>query len=87
MQFKNLTFDPLHVIFKFSPNQTAPNCRKKLPPRQQGRFVCNLTTWDLREAVNATAEQIPPDMDDFDQTGSTGVEKGFTALHDPQLPM
>ncbi|KAI7776819.1 hypothetical protein LA080_004413 [Diaporthe eres] len=50
-----------------------------------GRFAWNLATWDLREAVNATAEQVPADVDEFERAG---LEKEFTtALQDPQLPM
>lgn len=71
----------------FSANQTPSNRRKDtvLNVEATGRFAWNLATWDLREAVNATAEQVPADVDEFERAG---LEKEFTtALQDPQLPM
>ncbi|KAL1850777.1 hypothetical protein Daus18300_012785 [Diaporthe australafricana] len=84
-QFNNLTFDPPYVMF--SANQTPSNRRKDTVANAEatGRFAWNLATWDLREAVNATAELVPADVDEFDRAG---LEKEFTtALKDPQLPM
>ncbi|KAH8773674.1 nitrilotriacetate monooxygenase component B-like protein [Diaporthe sp. PMI_573] len=84
-QFNNLTFDPPYVMF--SANQTPSNRRKDtvINAETTGRFAWNLATWDLREAVNATAEQVPADVDEFDRAG---LKKEFTtALQDPQLPM
>ncbi|KAJ0117397.1 hypothetical protein J7T55_003811 [Diaporthe amygdali] len=84
-QFNNLTFDPPYVMF--SANQTPSNRRKDTVANVEatGRFVWNLATWDLREAVNTTAEQVPADVDEF---ARAGLEKEFTtALKDPQLPM
>ena len=34
-----------------------------------GEFVCNLATWDLREAMNKTAIEGPPDHDEFVYAG------------------
>lgn len=84
-QFNNLTFDPPYVMF--SANQTPSNRRKDtvINAEATGRFAWNLATWDLREAVNATAEQVPADVDEFERAG---LEKEFTtALQDPRLPM
>lgn len=84
-QFNNLTFDPPYVMF--AANQTPSNRRKDTVVNAEatGRFAWNLATWDLREAVNATAEQVPADVDEFDRAG---LEKEYTtALRDPQLPM
>lgn len=84
-QFNNLTFDPPYVMF--SANQTPSNRRKDTVVNAEAmrRFAWNLATWDLREAVNATAEQVPADIDEFERAG---LEKEYTtALQDPQLPM
>lgn len=71
----------------FSANQT-PSARRKdtvANVEATGRFAWNLATWDLREAVNATAEQVPAEVDEFRRAG---LEKEFTtALTDPQVPM
>jgi flavin reductase (DIM6/NTAB) family NADH-FMN oxidoreductase RutF len=34
-----------------------------------GEFVCNLTTWDLREAVNLSSATLPHDKSEFETTG------------------
>ncbi|KAJ9490850.1 hypothetical protein VN97_g2394 [Penicillium thymicola] len=66
-QFNNLTFDPPYVMF--SSNQTVNGTRKDtvVNAEQTGRFVWNLATWDLREAVNISAEQVPYGVDEFER--------------------
>ena len=68
-QFNNLTFDPPYVMF--SANQTGTGTRKDtvVNVEETGHFVWNLATWDLREAVNITAEQLPYGVDEFDRAG------------------
>jgi flavin reductase (DIM6/NTAB) family NADH-FMN oxidoreductase RutF len=34
-----------------------------------GEFVWNMATWALREAVNATGEELPPGVDEFERAG------------------
>lgn len=71
----------------FSANQTPSAGRKDTVANVEatGRFAWNLATWDLREAVNATAEQVPADVDEFERAG---LEKEFTtALTGPRVPM
>ena len=34
-----------------------------------GEFVCNFTTWDTREQMNATSETLPPDVDEMALAG------------------
>lgn len=65
-QFNNLTFDPPYVMF--SANQTAEGTRKDTVVNAEatGRFVWNLATWDLREAVNISAQQLPHGVDEFE---------------------
>ena len=81
-QFNNLTFDPPYVMF--SANQTVANERKDtvLNAESTGRFVWNLATYDLREAVNITAEQVPYGEDEF---ARAGLEKQPASLMD--VPM
>lgn len=71
----------------FSANQTPSGTRKDTVVNAEatGRFAWNLATWDLREAVNATAEQLPADVDEF---AHAGLAKTFTTtLQDPAVPM
>lgn len=90
-QFNNLTFDPPYVMF--SANQTPSAARKDTVANVEatGRFAWNLATWDLREAVNATAEQVPADVDEF---AHAGLEKEFSTTttttkdaDEPRVPM
>lgn len=84
-QFNNLTFDPPYVMF--SANQTSKADRKDtvINAESTGRFAWSLATWDLREAVNATAQFVAPEVDEFEVAG---LEKEFTtALQDPAVPM
>lgn len=68
----------------FSANQTIANERKDtvLNAEATGRFVWNLATYDLREAVNITAEQVPYGEDEF---ARAGLEKQPASLMD--VPM
>ncbi|KAI9039767.1 flavin reductase family protein [Aspergillus affinis] len=81
-QFNNLTFDPPYVMF--SSNQTADGSRKDTVVNAEatGEFVWNLATWDLREAVNISAQQFPYGVDEF---GQAGVHKEAARL--VQAPM
>ncbi len=36
---------------------------------QMGQFVWNMATWDLREAVNASAEEVAYGVDEFERAG------------------
>lgn len=85
-QFNNLTFDPPYVMF--SANQTPSSGTRKdtvVNAESTGRFAWSLATWDLREAVNVTAEQVPADVDEFERAG---LEKEYTTLlQAPALPM
>jgi flavin reductase (DIM6/NTAB) family NADH-FMN oxidoreductase RutF len=70
-QFQNLTFDPPFVMF--SANQTSRGGRKDtvVNAEETGEFVYNMATFDLREAVNRSAAEVPPEVDEFDLAGVT----------------
>ncbi|KAF2201100.1 hypothetical protein GQ43DRAFT_455992 [Delitschia confertaspora ATCC 74209] len=72
-QFNNLTFDPPYVMF--SANQTPSNTQKDTVANVEttGVFVWNLATWELKDAVNVSARQVPEGVDEFELTG---VEAG-----------
>lgn len=73
-QFNNLTFDPPYVMF--SSNQTPDNSRKDtvVNTEHTGKFVWNLATWALRDAVNITAEQVAYGVDEFERASLTKEE-------------
>ncbi|MGA2467139.1 MAG: flavin reductase family protein [Thermodesulfobacteriota bacterium] len=70
-QFQNLTFDPPYVMF--AANQTTDGRRKDsvVNAEQSGEFVYNMATYDLREAMNLSAQQVPPEVDEFKLAGVT----------------
>ena len=72
-QFQNLTFDPPYVMF--AANQKTDGHRKDsvVNAEQTGEFVYNMATYELREALNLSAQQVPPEVDEFELAGVTKV--------------
>ena len=70
-QFQNLGFDPAYVMI--SANQGEPGKRKDtvVNIEETGEFVYNMATYDLREAVNRSAADVPPEVDEFNLAGVT----------------
>lgn len=68
-QFQNLTFDPPYVMF--AANQNTRGARKDTVANTEatGQFVWNMATYELREAVNKSAEEVPPEVDEFELAG------------------
>ncbi|MBJ9974170.1 flavin reductase family protein [Pseudomonas sp. S75] len=64
-QFTNVSFDPAMVMF--SSNQTIDGRRKDsvINAEQTGVFIWNMATYDLREQVNLTAQELPYGIDEF----------------------
>ena len=60
----------------FSANQ-KPTAQQKDTVRNTeatGKFCWNLATWDLREAVSATAEQTEYGVDEFERAGLAKID-------------
>lgn len=55
----------------FSANQTPSAAQKDTVKNVEatGVFCWQLATYDLREAVNATSEQLPSEVDEFEKAG------------------
>ena len=70
-QFQNLNFDPPYVMF--SAGQSTLGHRKDTVVNSEatGEFVYNMATWDLRDAVNRSAAEVPPGVDEFELAGVT----------------
>ncbi len=69
-QFQNLGFDPPYVMF----SANVGRGRRKdtvVNIEETGEFVYNMATYDLREAVNRSAADVPPDVDEFELAGVT----------------
>ena len=70
-QWQNLTFDP--PIVMFAANDLSDGRRKDTVrnAEETGWFVWNMATWDLRDAVNSSASEYPPDVNEFAEAGVT----------------
>lgn len=79
-QFQNLTFDPPYVMF--AANQTTTGTRKDSANNAErtGEFVWNMATYALREAVNLSAQEVAPEVDEF---ALAGVTKAASSLVKP----
>lgn len=73
-QFTNVSFAPPMVMF--SANQTTEGARKDsvINAEQTGVFGWNMATWDLREAVNLSAQEVPHGHDEFGLANLAKVE-------------
>lgn len=70
-QFQNLTFDPPYVMFAANQNIWGNRKDSVANAEQTGEFVWNMATYDLREAVNRSAEAVRPEIDEFELAGVT----------------
>lgn len=65
-QFQNLTYDPPMVMFSANLDQDSQRKHSVDNAEQTGQFVWNMATYDLREAVNLSAQNTGPDVDEFE---------------------
>jgi flavin reductase (DIM6/NTAB) family NADH-FMN oxidoreductase RutF len=70
-QFQNLTFDPPYVMFAANQNTRGERKDSVVNAEQTKEFVYNMATYDLREAVNRSAAEVDPEVDEFDLAGVT----------------
>ncbi|MBP1734348.1 MAG: flavin reductase [Deltaproteobacteria bacterium] len=70
-QFQNLTFDPPYVMFAANQNTLGKRKDSVANAEQTGEFVYNMATYELRDALNHTAPEVPPDVDEFELAGLT----------------
>jgi flavin reductase (DIM6/NTAB) family NADH-FMN oxidoreductase RutF len=68
-QFQMVSYDPPTLMF--SGNLNARGERKDTVKNvaATGEFVWNMATWALRDAVNASSEELPSDGDEFAHAG------------------
>ena len=84
--FNAVSYTPPQVIFSGGPRPAAagatpfgPGVAREDSPmkdsvsnaRDTGEFVCNIATWETREAMNATSAHVPAGVDEFAMTGLT----------------
>lgn len=74
--FNAVSYAPPQVMFSAAPRphrKGAPPAPKdsRTNPEATGEFVCNMATWNLREAMNLSSEHVPPGVDEFEHAGLT----------------
>ena len=65
-QFQNIGYDPPYILFSSSSDRhkhSAANCM------DTGEFVTNMATYDLREAINITAQPVEAGVDEAQLAG------------------
>ncbi|OCK79837.1 hypothetical protein K432DRAFT_281552, partial [Lepidopterella palustris CBS 459.81] len=68
-QFNNLTFDPPYVMFSANRNPSATQKDTVRNVEATGVFCWNLATFELRDAVTKTSEQLDYGVDEFVYAG------------------
>lgn len=79
-QFNNLGYDPPYVMF--SAGNLPGDARRKdsvINAIEGGEFVCNMATYDLREAVEKSSHMVPPEVDEFEYAGVTAEPSQMVA--------
>jgi flavin reductase (DIM6/NTAB) family NADH-FMN oxidoreductase RutF len=70
--FNGVGSEPPTVMFASEGTHTEGDFKDSATNvRETGEFVCNLATWALREAMNATSAQVPRAVDEFELAGLT----------------
>jgi flavin reductase (DIM6/NTAB) family NADH-FMN oxidoreductase RutF len=72
-QFQNLNYDPPLVMLAAGQNTRMSRKDTIVNIEATGEFVYNMATYDLREAVNRTAMEVGPEVDEFELAGLTKV--------------
>ncbi len=73
-QFTNLTFDPPYVVVSINQGHLQNRKDTTVNIEETGEFVYNMVTYDLREAMNITAAEFEPGVDEFEAAGLTKAE-------------
>lgn len=74
----------------FASNQDSKGVRKDTVrnAEQSGESVWNMATWDLREAVDISAQELPPEIDEFGLAGFKKAASRFVkAMHVKPSPI
>jgi len=70
--FNGVGSEPPTVMFASEGTHTEGDFKDSATNvRETGEFVCNLATWALREAMNATSAQVARSVDEFELAGLT----------------
>jgi hypothetical protein len=68
-RFQNLGFDPAFVMFSANQGERGKRKDSVVNAEEIGEFVYTMATYDVRDAVNRSALDVPPEVDEFELTG------------------
>ncbi len=76
--FNAVSYSPPQVIFSGGARPAPPGHDAAMKDsvtnaEATGEFVCNMATWDLREAMNRSSAEVPAGIDEFELAGLTKV--------------
>ena len=82
--FNAVAYSPPQVIFSGGARVPVPGGGAAIKDsvanvEATGEFVCNVATWELREAMNATSAEAPPEVDEFALAGLTMAKSELVA--------
>lgn len=70
-QWQNITYDPPIVMFSADQHVDGRKKDTVINAEATGYFVWNMATYELRDAVNISAQPLPYGTDEFDVAGLT----------------
>ena len=70
-QWQNITYDPPIVMFSADQHVDGRKKDTVINAEETGYFVWNMATYDLREAVNKSAQPVARGVDEFELAGVT----------------
>lgn len=70
-QWQNITYDPPIVMFSADQHVDGRKKDTVINAEETGYFVWNMASYDLRQAVNATAQPVQRGVDEFELAGLT----------------
>ena len=73
-QWQNLTFDPPMVMFAANHLSSGERKHTVINAEKTGWFVWNMATYDLREAINISAMELPSVEDEFEHAGVNKID-------------
>jgi flavin reductase (DIM6/NTAB) family NADH-FMN oxidoreductase RutF len=73
-QWQNITYDPPIVMFSADQHVDGRKKDTVINAQETGYFVWNMATYDLRQAINKSAQPVPRGVDEFELAGVTKIE-------------
>lgn len=67
--FNGVASDPPVVMFSSNGMAARPTKDTLRNCEETGEFVCNIATWELREAMNRSSAPVPRETDEFNHAG------------------